>query len=154
MSECVCTTSPEALPRKQGVYALFVRVIDPTMVEVGGLELLLSPGVYVYVGSAGGSGGLRARVGRHFRRYKKVHWHIDKLTTADGAVVEEVCYIIGPYGPLVEACVSACMEASGFSPIPRFGSSDDPLSSTHLFYVGEGALAGEVCLCLSRCFKE
>ncbi len=151
MSECTCSTSPEALPKKQGTYALFVRVVDPITVEIGGLRMFLSPGVYVYVGSAGGPGGLRARVARHFKRYKRIHWHIDRLTTAEGVVVEEVCYVVGPYGPLIEARVSACMERAGFSPIPRFGASDDPLSSTHLFYVGEGVLAEEVCTCLSRC---
>lgn len=154
MFECGCSTSPEALPKKHGTYALFVRVIDPTAVEVAGLRMLLPPGVYVYVGSAGGPGGLKARVARHYRRYKRIHWHIDRLTTAEVVIVEKVCYVINSYGPLIEACVSACMEGAGFSPIPRFGASDDPLSNTHLFYVGEGALAEEVCTCLSRCSKE
>jgi len=154
VSECVCTTSPRELPKKQGTYALFVRVISPITLEVGGLKILLSPGVYAYIGSAGGTGGIRARVARHFRRYKKIHWHIDKLTTADEAVVEGVCYVPGPYGPLMEACISACMEATGFSPIPSFGASDDPFSNTHLFYVGEGTLAHESCECLMRCAKE
>jgi Uri superfamily endonuclease len=40
------------------------------------------------------------------------------------------------------------------SPIPRFGASDDPLSNTHLFYVGEGELSEEVCECLSECYEE
>lgn len=154
MSECSCTTSPEQLPRGQGVYALLVRVINPITVEVSGLRILLSPGVYVYVGSAGGPGGLRARAVRHFRRYKKIYWHIDRLTTADGAVVEGVCYVTGPYGPLIEACASSCMEDTGFAPIPRFGASDDPISSTHLFYVGEGELAEGVCRCLRECSGE
>lgn len=154
MSECVCLSPPEAPLKKRGTYALFVRVVDPTTVEVGGLRIFLSPGVYVYVGSAGGPGGLKARVMRHFRRYKRIHWHIDRLTTAEGVIVERVCYVIGTYGPLMEACVSSCMERAGFSPIPRFGASDDPLSSTHLFYVGEGVLAEEVCRCLSGCSEE
>ncbi len=154
MSECVCTTSPETLPRKQGTYALFVRVIDPATIEVGRLRILLSPGVYVYVGSAGGPGGLKARIVRHFKRYKKIHWHIDKLTTSEEVIVEGVCYVAGPYGPLIEACVSTCMERTGLSPIPNFGATDDPISNTHLFFVGEGALADEVCMCLSKCSEE
>ncbi len=154
MSECACSTFPEVLPRTQGIYALFVRVIDSVTIEVSGLRMLLFPGVYVYVGSAGGPGGLRARVTRHFRRYKKVRWHIDRLTTADGAVVEMACYVTGPYGPLIEACVSACMDKAGFAPIPKFGATDDPLANTHLFYVGDGVLAGEVCGCMSSCSEE
>ncbi len=38
------------------------------------------PGWYFYVGSARGSGGIRARVRRHFRHKKTAHWHIDRLT--------------------------------------------------------------------------
>jgi Uri superfamily endonuclease len=38
------------------------------------------PGWYVYVGSARGSGGIRARVKRHFRYKKTAHWHVDRLT--------------------------------------------------------------------------
>ena len=37
-------------------------------------------GYYIYVGSARGPGGLRARVARHLRPAKKMHWHIDRLT--------------------------------------------------------------------------
>jgi Uri superfamily endonuclease len=40
----------------------------------------LAPGWYVYVGSAWGSGGIRSRLKRHFKRAKSVHWHIDRLT--------------------------------------------------------------------------
>ena len=36
-------------------------------------------GYYVYVGSALGSGGLAARVGRHCRREKRLRWHVDYL---------------------------------------------------------------------------
>jgi len=42
-------------------------------------ELVVAPGYYVYVGSAFGPGGLRARVSRHYRRNERRHWHIDYL---------------------------------------------------------------------------
>lgn len=41
--------------------------------------LRLQPGFYVYLGSALGPGGLRARIARHLRRAKRWHWHIDYL---------------------------------------------------------------------------
>lgn len=40
----------------------------------------LPAGTYVYAGSAYGAGGLAARLRRHFRKDKKIHWHIDRLT--------------------------------------------------------------------------
>ena len=36
-------------------------------------------GWLLYVGSAFGPGGLRARLGRHLRSAKTLHWHIDHL---------------------------------------------------------------------------
>ncbi len=41
----------------------------------------LRQGYYIYVGSAFGPGGVNARVSRHFRNTKKLHWHIDYLRT-------------------------------------------------------------------------
>jgi Uri superfamily endonuclease len=41
-------------------------------------------GLYVYVGSAFGPGGLAARVGRHLRSGKRLRWHIDYLTCEPG----------------------------------------------------------------------
>lgn len=47
---------------------------------VGRLGTLdVCPGYYVYVGSAFGPGGLRARVGRHASTAKRKRWHIDYL---------------------------------------------------------------------------
>ena len=37
------------------------------------------PGWYVYIGSAFGPGGITARVTRHARAAKRLHWHIDYL---------------------------------------------------------------------------
>jgi len=39
----------------------------------------LREGYYVYVGSAFGPGGVKARVSRHYRTPIKLHWHIDYL---------------------------------------------------------------------------
>ena len=39
----------------------------------------LGHGFYVYVGSALGPGGLRARIQHHLRAAKRPHWHIDYL---------------------------------------------------------------------------
>jgi Uri superfamily endonuclease len=42
----------------------------------------LQAGRYLYCGSAKGSGGIRARLSRHMRPDKVIHWHVDLLTDA------------------------------------------------------------------------
>lgn len=72
-------------PRWKGAYALAFTLGDPVAFPWRGAEHSLPPGQYVYAGSAYGPGGIGARLGRHFRRDKKRHWHIDHLTAmADG----------------------------------------------------------------------
>jgi Uri superfamily endonuclease len=39
----------------------------------------LTAGWYMYAGSALGPGGLRARLARHRRSAKRLHWHVDYL---------------------------------------------------------------------------
>ena len=41
--------------------------------------LAIRPGYYVYVGSAFGPGGVRARVARHVGQGARRHWHVDYL---------------------------------------------------------------------------
>jgi Uri superfamily endonuclease len=52
-------------------------------VRVGKLgRLHLRPGFYVYVGSAFGPGGLKARIAHHMKISKTPHWHMDYLRPA------------------------------------------------------------------------
>jgi len=72
-----------------GTYALFLRADAEQAAEVGALGVVtVEPGTYVYVGSAFGPGGLRARVARHVRGDGALHWHVDSLraVTMPGAV--------------------------------------------------------------------
>ena len=72
--------SVEQLPAAPGTYALVLEGRAHADVTVGRWgSLQLQPGYYVYVGSAFGPGGLRARVGRHLRGAGAKHWHIDYL---------------------------------------------------------------------------
>ncbi|PEN14185.1 hypothetical protein CRI94_03855 [Longibacter salinarum] len=75
-----------------GTYVLLLHVDDRTSVEVGALgDVELAPGRYVYVGSAFGSGGLRARLRRHLQVKKESpHWHVDyvrQVSRLEGAWV-------------------------------------------------------------------
>jgi len=80
---------PEDLDRLSavtGAYALILNLgqevhVDRPRTAAGAL----SSGWYVYAGSARGPGGIAARLARHFRPGKRIHWHIDQLTSASGA---------------------------------------------------------------------
>lgn len=66
------------LPEEKGTYVLIAAVAQMKRLEVGSLGMqVLLPGFYLYVGSAFGAGGLRARVGHHLEATTDPHWHID-----------------------------------------------------------------------------
>lgn len=74
------TRNPATLPTARGTYALLLYVPRATRIPIGKRGAFDFPrGYYVYVGSARGAGGLRARVTRHWRATKKLQWHIDYL---------------------------------------------------------------------------
>ncbi|NJE48150.1 DUF123 domain-containing protein [Thermococcus sp. 9N3] len=61
----------------KGSYFLVIRLEEGERIRTKGKSFELKPGYYVYVGSAMNS--LEKRVARHFRREKRLHWHIDYL---------------------------------------------------------------------------
>lgn len=63
-----------------GTYAIILQSRCHGNVRIGrNLEIEVEPGYYIYVGSAFGPGGVRARIARHFRTAERFHWHIDYL---------------------------------------------------------------------------
>jgi len=65
---------------QQGTYVLILQSVTSRHIQIGLLgKLALHPGYYLYVGSAFGSGGLKARLNHHLKRVLKPHWHIDYL---------------------------------------------------------------------------
>ena len=117
------------MPDAPGAYALLIELSRPYEPPIRRLaKRRLTAGRYLYGGSANGPGGIRARVRRHLRRKKSVHWHIDHLTKAFGvtAVVAVVggneCAIIEEAGRRPGVCV----------PVPGFGSSDCGRCPAHL----------------------
>jgi Uri superfamily endonuclease len=65
---------------EHGTYALLLQSDCEAEVRVGRRSSLrVQPGYYVYVGSAFGPGGVKARVLRHCRESSTRHWHIDYL---------------------------------------------------------------------------
>jgi Uri superfamily endonuclease len=109
---------------------LVMRLPRPLRLTVGRLGVYdIDSGWYLYVGSAQGPGGLRARVGRHLRNVERRHWHIDFLREV--APVEDVWLCAGP--PSECQWAQALMTAGLRIPIAGFGASDCRCPS-HLFY--------------------
>jgi histidyl-tRNA synthetase len=78
MIEC----PPESLPRQGGAYVLEFHLEREIAITVGRFgAVTLGPGRLRYYGSAGGPGGLRARVSRHLHpEERRDRWHVDALT--------------------------------------------------------------------------
>ncbi|HEV2438303.1 MAG TPA: GIY-YIG nuclease family protein [Verrucomicrobiae bacterium] len=122
------------LPEDKGTYVLIASVCQMKRLGIGSLgKFDMVPGFYAYVGSAFGSGGLRARIGHHLESTVTPHWHIDHLLQI--ATLVEVWYST-QNRKLERHWADLLAEMPGFHvPIPRFGSSDYHRSrSSHLFY--------------------
>lgn len=115
-----------AMPDK-GAYLLIAELDRPLGIRRGKVAGSLAAGSYVYAGSACGGGGIGARLRRHFRPDKKIHWHIDQITAT-----ARLAALALPGGSECE--IVARLLASGqFQPaFPGFGSSDCRRCTAHL----------------------
>ncbi len=122
------TTDPTALPALTGGYLLLVRLSAPLPLKVAKLSATLPAGWYVYAGSARGPGGIRARAGRHLRRGKRPHWHVDHLTEAAADL-----WVFAVPGGRECDLVRALLRQPAFEvALARFGSSDCFRCASHL----------------------
>lgn len=119
------------IPAAFGTYALVLACASARRLRIGRLGLLyLHPGCYVYVGSAFGTGGLRARISHHLRVALRPHWHIDYLRRR--ARPEAVWYISGARREHEWAELIGTMRGAAV-PMLGFGSSDCDCPA-HLFW--------------------
>ena len=123
--------SAAAAPREAGAYALLISLPSALRVKAGAKTASLTPGLYLYCGSARGPGGLAARIARHMRREKRAHWHVDQLTR-EGEVLGAFVF---PGGD--ECAINAALEALT-TPFEGFGSSDCRRCRSHLRYWAKG----------------
>lgn len=116
-----------------GIYALVLTSLKPVQLEFKRKLYQLNAGCYVYVGSAKGVGGLKARVSRHLKSEKKIRWHIDYLTTG---VTKPVCVIYAE-DRAKECVLVPRLESLGFEhPLQGFGSSDcRERCTSHILYL-------------------
>jgi Uri superfamily endonuclease len=102
-----------------GSYLLLIEVKTLIVLEVGRLgRVSFPPGRYAYAGSALGSGGAAARLERHLRPTKALHWHIDYLTAVAPVAAALVSYgaerLECTWAQGLQACEGAWTPASGF----------------------------------------
>ena len=117
----------------KGAYVLTIQ-LDRALPVGAGRESAghLPPGTYLYAGSAHGAGGLAARLRRHFRTDKKIHWHIDRLTLQAGGLAA-LAVVDGNECRLVAQLLSA----GGFRiALDGFGSTDCRTCRSHLLTTG------------------
>jgi len=123
-----------SIPPVKGVYIILGYLTRDKIINIGCLgRKLFKRGLYLYVGSARGPGGLKARVGRHLAKVKRVKWHIDYLTVDPDFKVLAVLYASSP--SISERDIVETLIKGGFSiAVKRFGSSDDRRVISHLLY--------------------
>jgi len=123
------------LPSEPGAYLLFVDLGAPLALDIPRLgPATLAPGRYAYCGSAHGPGGLRARIGRHLRRDKAQHWHVDRLTAAGRVAGLRAV----PGGRECDLLRDLLAHPGVSVPLPGFGSSDCRACPAHLVALPAG----------------
>ena len=110
-----------------GCYLLLLELPERCRIAVGSLgEVDFPKGHYVYVGSA--RRNLSARVERHRRLRKTLHWHVDHLRAA--------CRLVAALPVMtaddLECDLARAVGEAACGATPRFGSSDCACPS-HLF---------------------
>jgi Uri superfamily endonuclease len=118
---------------ESGTYALVLRSSCSAQIPVGRAGVLdVRCGDYVYVGSAFGPGGVRARVARHLAHGGRLHWHIDYLRRTLG--VREIWYSHDPIPREHEWARILCQAMGRPASLPRFGASDCGCDSHLAFF--------------------
>ncbi|WP_455205158.1 GIY-YIG nuclease family protein [Kaarinaea lacus] len=118
---------------QKGTYALVLVSRSQKNIRIGRCGVLpLKPGYYVYVGSAFGPGGLKARLNHHLKQSTSPRWHLDYLRRHTR--VAEVWYTFDEVRR-ESAWVQIMTNSQQIQiPLQGFGASDSN-EAAHLFYL-------------------
>ncbi|MHA1270723.1 MAG: GIY-YIG nuclease family protein [Candidatus Helarchaeota archaeon] len=77
----------------QGIYLLIIKKEQTSKIKVGKFgEFIFPNGIYLYIGSSLGknsSTNIENRIKRHFKKEKKLYWHIDYfLADSDVSIID------------------------------------------------------------------
>ena len=110
----------------RGSYFLVIYLDRDTKIKTKAKEFCLKKGYYIYVGSA--MNFLEKRVARHFKKEKRLHWHIDFLLQKAQLLS---AYLI-PSRERIEEKLSRIV-GEVFQGVEGFGASDLSVK-TNLYY--------------------
>lgn len=114
-----------------GTYALIFKNEKQVQVQIGQWKkITLCSGYYIYIGSAFGPGGIRARVSRHCRVDKPKRWHLDYISCMAQPVEAWISYATKH---LEHEWADVFRNQTPFTPVEGFGCTDCRCLS-HLFY--------------------
>lgn len=121
--------------RDRGAYLVVLHLPENRSIAVGGLGTrVFDAGYYTYVGSA--MNGLEARMGRHRRKHKRMHWHVDYLRAAADLV--DILPIRSSVR--LECEMASALQSLARYAVPGFGCTDCSCDA-HLFYTPESPLS-------------
>lgn len=115
------------IPAEPGSYALLLQLDHPRRLQIGQLGSAQLPGgSFLYLGSARGPGGLRARLKRHIHGQGPLHWHVDYLRHQARLIA---VYVLAHEALPAERLECRWSQSLGllpeaFWPVPGFGASD------------------------------
>jgi len=128
----------------KGAYVLLIEVSQDLKVK----NFEIPKGFYFYVGSAlGKSMSLENRVARHFKKEKRLKWHIDFLLAHPKTILKKVLLL--PSKQKLECKISKLLQAKTQISIKGFGCSDCKCFS-HLHGVKDKEKAVKIFLTLPR----
>ena len=117
---------------KPGTYALILSCTSNARIQIGRLGTMkLQRGYYIYLGSALGPGGLRARISHHQKLSTRPHWHIDYLRAQTRLRSVWLRYDGRRHEHEWARAMQKLTDAT--IPLPRFGASDCGCQS-HLYF--------------------
>ncbi len=115
-----------------GTYIVKIKVKKSIEIVIGSLgKMRFEPGIYVYVGSAMNS--ISGRIKRHVKKSKKLHWHIDYLTSASEV---DVIGAYAFYDKKIEEKVSFEF-SKRYRAVGKFGASDMRRVNSNLYIADE-----------------
>ena len=134
--------SKVGLEARPGTYALLLSSATDGEIRVGRHgHMRLQSGFYLYVGSAFGPGGIRARVNHHLHASPRPHWHIDYLRPH--VRVEEIW--LSYHRKRREHSWARFLSSMPGASVPMlgFGSSDCGCEA-HLFFIRSRVMRGRI----------
>ena len=130
----------------KGIYTLIIQLKAMINIKVVALgKVGLPKGIYLYTGSARGSGvsSIEGRISRHLRKTKRNFWHIDYLLKHELSQILAVVYSETKRGIECKVNESIRRELKAYSPATHFGSSDCACQ-THLLQVADNRSVGQL----------